>query len=289
MPFPGGSGCLGAVSRKGLRGARTDGGSGCLGPGGGITGVSRIGLLGGRTLGGSGCFGTGGSGCLGTGGSGFPLVGLDARTPEDSSSFEVEVPVWRFEVLTPSTSPTRLLFRIRSTTLSPKTPKARCATVSPTADAITALTASCVSGLSPAAAFAWRSKVATRERSWALRIRSSCINVSEKESRICFGVIETRLPACACEEQTRFGTALQGKRIRRYTERPLIAKEILRCRIRNRTLIGSPSHQPSTETPSCRRCNPTPAPPSAPDAASCRQHFLRDCKCPRYFPTNHSD
>jgi hypothetical protein len=34
-------------------------------------------------------------------------------------------------------------------------------------------------------------------RSCTLKIRSSCIRVSEKESRICFGVIEDT-PPCVC-------------------------------------------------------------------------------------------
>src|SRR5579864_8813406 len=87
--------------------------------------------------------------------------------------------------------------RIRSTMLPPNTANARCATVSPTAGAITALTASRVSWFAPAAALACCSKVATRERSCALKIRSSCINVSEKESRICFEVIGDT-PPCVC-------------------------------------------------------------------------------------------
>ena len=56
--------------------------------------------------------------------------------------------------------------RMRSTILPPSTAKARCATVSPTADAITALTASCVSWFSPLAVLACCSRVATSARSW---------------------------------------------------------------------------------------------------------------------------
>ena len=86
----------------------------------------------------------------------------------------------------------------RSTMLPPRTPKARCATVSPIAEAMTALTASCVSGFSAVAAFACCRRVQTSARSCALRIRSSRINVSEKESRICFGVIGDTPPrVCA--------------------------------------------------------------------------------------------
>jgi hypothetical protein len=87
-----------------------------------------------------------------------------------------------------------LLSIIRSTMLPPSTEKARCATVSPIAAAMTVLTASCVSGLAPAAVLACCNKLAISARSLALRMRSSRINVSEKESRICFGVIEDTPP-----------------------------------------------------------------------------------------------
>jgi hypothetical protein len=103
-----------------------------------------------------------------------------------------------------------LVSRMLSTMLEPSAKKARCATVSPTADEIARCTASCISGFSPAVFLACVSTFTSNSRSWALRIRSSCVNVAEKESRICFGVMRDTPPRI--RRTTRFlGTLLRGK------------------------------------------------------------------------------
>jgi eukaryotic-like serine/threonine-protein kinase len=53
-------------------------------------------------------------------------------------------------------------------------------------------------------------RVAISARSYAPRIRSSLINVSEKESRICFGVMRDT-PPHVCETQSGFGARLRGR------------------------------------------------------------------------------
>jgi hypothetical protein len=81
--------------------------------------------------------------------------------------------------------------------LPPNSENARCATVSPTERAMIAATADCVSGLPLDAALAFCSRLVINSRSRGLKIRSSCINVSEKASRICFAVIE-HTPPLSC-------------------------------------------------------------------------------------------
>jgi hypothetical protein len=73
--------------------------------------------------------------------------------------------------------------------LPPNNAKARCATVSPTERAMAAVTADCVSGLLLDTALEFCRRLISNSRSRGLRIRSSCINVSEKALRICFAVI----------------------------------------------------------------------------------------------------
>src|ERR1700681_3373832 len=114
---------------------------------------------------------------------------------------------------------------MRSTMLPPSTAKARCATVSPIAEAITARTASCVSGFSPAAVLACCRSVATNARSCGLRMRSSRTKVSENESKICFGVMRDTPPCVFLNTQPGLGPVLQGKKHRPYTESLLITKK----------------------------------------------------------------
>src|SRR5208282_6463959 len=70
-----------------------------------------------------------------------------------------------------------------------------CATVSPTERAMAAVTADCVSESLPETALEFCRRLVNNSRSCGLRIRSSCINVSEKESRICFAVIAHTPPS----------------------------------------------------------------------------------------------
>jgi hypothetical protein len=78
---------------------------------------------------------------------------------------------------------------ICSTMLLPNSANARCATVSPTERAMAAFTADCICGSLPATALEFCRILVSNSRSRGLRIRSSCIKVSEKASRICFAVI----------------------------------------------------------------------------------------------------
>jgi hypothetical protein len=124
-----------------------------------------------------GCFTPGGCGAL-PGGCGAP----GPATTGIVSSIHAGIPA---------------LARICSTMLPPNNVNARCATVSPTVRAMVALTADCVSGLLLETALEFCRRLISSSRSRGLRIRSSCINVSEKASRICFDVIP-HTPPCNC-------------------------------------------------------------------------------------------
>ncbi len=175
--------------------------------------------------------------------------------------------------------------------LLPRTEKARCATVSPTADAITVRTACCVSWLSPVDALACCSTVAKRARSRALRMRSSRMSVSEKESRICFGVIRDTPPRVCSAKSSRLEMRLRGRRQDDITktlghQEKYVKKFVKSVGSTDRKrlsaeFIGKPGPRPSTGKSSRRLCNPVPALPRAPDAASFQPRCHPRYRCPQ--------
>src|ERR1700689_2207679 len=167
--------CTGTLNgRRSCWGCSAFGGCGAVGRDAGLGGCGAFGPGAGEGFGGCGAFGPGA-------GAGFGGCGARDCMVAESSVSSV-----------PAGSPERA--RICSTMLLPSSAKARCATVSPTDRAVTAVTADCVLGSLLETALEFCRRFVSNSRSCGLRMRSSRINVSEKESRICFAVIRHTPP-----------------------------------------------------------------------------------------------
>src|SRR5215813_10893907 len=115
-------------------------------------------------------------------------------------------------------------------------------------------------------------------------MRSSCMSVSENESRICFAVINDTPPCVYRTISENRGLRNQGGRsdddIPKRCQSPREFWKIVSGKRERRPSIGRLSHRPPHLTRVLL---------NAPDEASCPERSVRGCKSRRYYPTTRSD